>query len=365
MVPDPESGGSAPDGRIEHGDDALLFSYHVRRRRGRMNVLLCVPDGGTGFGPPEEAFAVLGHEIRLSILRALFERYEPTASPDGVMPVEVEPLSYSALLDRVDVDDHGKLNYHLGKLLGRFVYRTDKGYELTDAGMKLVQAIIAGSIIETPTLPPADIGVDCPLCGATVLIDYDNGAVRARCSNCRGCKPRPGQPPGTLFRIDFPPNGLRRRTLKEVVAAAHLFARRGFVTALEGTCPFCAGETRVSVDACLDHAPGDDGLCATCGRHTLTTFVAACESCKQLYAGEVGIALFYHPVVVSFYHEHGFDYRYEPGPPWTRTLQYGETVVSRDPLRVRVTIPAGDDELLVTVDEEATVVASETRRRDA
>lgn len=324
-----------------------------------------LPDGGTDSGPLEEAFAVLGHEIRLSILWALFERYEPTARPDGVMHVEVEPLSYSALLDRVDVDDHGKLNYHLDKLLDRFILRTDHGYELTDAGMKLVQATIAGSIIETPTLPPDEIGIDCPLCGAPVLVDYDDGAVRARCSRCPGPKPRPEQPFGTLFRIDFPPNGLRRRTLEEVLATAHLFARHGFVTALEGTCPFCAGETRISVDACADHVPGDDGICEACGRHTLSSFVAACESCKQLYAGEVGIALFYHPAVVSFYHEHGFDYRYEPGPPWARTLQYDEAVVSRDPLRIRVTIPAGDDELLVTVDEEATVVASETRRRDA
>ena len=77
----------------------------------------------------------------------------------------------------------------------------------------------------------------------------------------------------------------------------------------------------------------------------------------------MGIALFYHPAVVSFYYEHGFDYRYEPGPPWARTLQYDEGVVSEDPLCVRVTIPAGDDELLVTVDEEANVVAAETRFR--
>lgn len=325
----------------------------------------CVSDGGTEATPPEDAFAALGHEIRLSILWALFERYEPTARPGGLMQFEIEPLSYSALLERLDIDDHGKLNYHLDKLLDRFISRTSEGYELTDAGMKLVQATIAGSILETPTFPPTGVGIDCPLCGAPVEIEYDDGAVRARCSRCPGPRPRPGQPSGTLFRIDFPPNGFRRTSLAAVLDAAHLFAQNGFMTALEGTCPFCAGETHVSVDACGDHRQGADGICPACGRHPLTSFVAACESCKQLYTGEVGIALFSHPTVVSFYHDHGFDYRYEPGPPWARTLQYDESLLSVDPLRIRVTIPADDDELVVTVDEGATVVASEIRRRDS
>lgn len=53
---------------------------------------------------PEEAFAVLGNEIRVDILRALWEAGEP--------------LAYSELQERIGVCDSGRFNYHLRKLVG-------------------------------------------------------------------------------------------------------------------------------------------------------------------------------------------------------------------------------------------------------
>ncbi|QRV14078.1 helix-turn-helix transcriptional regulator [Haloterrigena salifodinae] len=55
---------------------------------------------------PEEAFRLLGHEIRVQILLALWRASD-------------HALGFSELYDAVDVDDSGQFTYHLSKLEGR------------------------------------------------------------------------------------------------------------------------------------------------------------------------------------------------------------------------------------------------------
>lgn len=64
--------------------------------------------------PPDEAFAVLGDESRIDILKSLGEANDQ--------------LSFSELYERVDTPDSGQFSYHLDKLLGHFVRKTDDGY---------------------------------------------------------------------------------------------------------------------------------------------------------------------------------------------------------------------------------------------
>lgn len=78
-------------------------------------------DAGSGLAPGE-AFAALGNETRLEILRALGD-------------VE-RPLSFSALHDRVEMQDSSQVNYHLDKLVGHFVGKSEEGYSLTRAGRR-------------------------------------------------------------------------------------------------------------------------------------------------------------------------------------------------------------------------------------
>jgi hypothetical protein len=73
-----------------------------------------------------EAFATLGNETRLSILLALWEAYEPFVATNAV--------AFSELRERVGMRDSGQFNYHLDKLRGHFVRKTDAGYELRRAG---------------------------------------------------------------------------------------------------------------------------------------------------------------------------------------------------------------------------------------
>jgi DNA-binding transcriptional ArsR family regulator len=61
---------------------------------------------------PDEAFAALGNEIRMEMLRAL-------GDADGT-------LSFSELYDRLDAGDSGQFTNRLDKLLAHYVRKTDE-----------------------------------------------------------------------------------------------------------------------------------------------------------------------------------------------------------------------------------------------
>jgi len=81
----------------------------------------------TGEVPPEEAYALLADGTRVAIVRALGES-------DG-------PRSFTALRERVGIRDSGRFNYHLQRLVGTFVERTECGYVLTEDGERVADSL--------------------------------------------------------------------------------------------------------------------------------------------------------------------------------------------------------------------------------
>lgn len=77
-------------------------------------------------------FDLLGDETRLRIVRAL-----AAADP--------EPRRFSDLRARVGTADTGRFNYHLNRLRGDLVEKTDEGYVLTPAGRRLA-GVVTGSL---------------------------------------------------------------------------------------------------------------------------------------------------------------------------------------------------------------------------
>ena len=109
-----------------------------------------------------DVLAVLGHEHRIAILRALAEADEP--------------LSFSTLHTEVGMRDSGKFIYHLAKLCEYYVRETAAGYELGHAGERVVSATAppsgpASVDDDTATTdggtPTVGDGEDCPVCGET------------------------------------------------------------------------------------------------------------------------------------------------------------------------------------------------------
>ena len=313
---------------------------------------------GDGSTPsPDEAFAVLGNQIRMDTLRVL-------ADADGACP-------FSDLYDAVDVDDSGQFNYHLDKLVGHYVEKTDAGYGLTQAGNRVIEAVLSGAMTDAPVVEPTEIAQSCPYCGAPVEVSFREERVRLYCTSCAGTFSRSDADSaasapsdrGHIGDVLLPPAGVRGRTPAEMTETAITWANLEFAAAASGVCPRCAATFDQSPLVCEDH-DADDGLCETCGRRHAVQLDNRCTNCTFGYGGTLLAILLDELAFLEHLVDHGVN-PISPSPEAFLALDmtYEERFVDTDPFEARFSVAIDDDVLAVTVDDELDVV--DVTREDA
>lgn len=303
-----------------------------------------------------EAFELLGNETRLAILLALWEAYVPHAEGNGV--------PFSDLRDRVGIRDSGQFNYHLGKLEGRFIEKTDNGYELRRSGRKLVQSIISGTGIEDPTLEPTEIDVPCPECGAPTAITYDNVYAYHVCTECAGGGDLGDEhPSGVLRAWTFEPTGLSNRTAEEVFTASTIKNFGRIAMRFEEICPDCSGPVEWSLDLCEDHDVESGQRCSNCGRSEGIRVRETCTVCKSAGHGSPGIKVLFHPAVISFFYDRGIEIGFTGSLDYAEVIgilglveEFEEEILSTDPPKILVTMTHEGDELHLILDRNMNVI---------
>lgn len=302
-------------------------------------------DGSTGV-EPDEAFALLGNETRIAILTALWEAYEPYAD---------STLSFSALRERVGTADSGRFNYHLERLVGHFVVRNEDGYLLTASGVKVAQAIVAGTATEPPELPRTEIDAPCFRCEAPTAIAYRHRFLFHCCTECDGrVGPAYNVPEGTLQKVWLPPSGIGDRTPKEIFEAHLVRMRDRQRSIVDGVCPECSGSVRTDVRICDDHR--EDGVCERCGTAEAALGQYTCTVCKFAWRLPPAESVRVSPAVAAFYRERGVDFDPAAYEDYARSKDWHQAVTSREPVAIRVTITFGGDELRLALDEGLAVV---------
>jgi len=296
---------------------------------------------------PEVAFALLGNDTRVDIIQALWEAFEPGWGRDAV--------PFSELYEQVDIRDTGNFTYHLEKLTGHFVRKTDAGYELTQTGLDVVRAVVSGSVTATPALSPIAVDATCPLCGGPVEISYRDDSLRCRCRECDGIRYTDGES-GYFFLFPLPSIGLQQHETDEALRTTIVYNFHKAASMLDGICPICSSNTRTSVEVCPDHEPGGENDCPNCDQPYMATALLSCPTCKRWFFFKAGGAVLTHPQVTAFYHDHGIEHRFASWESFVRSHNIDEELVSEEPLRLRITIPAGNDELRLTVDDELNVI---------
>ncbi|WP_233740967.1 winged helix-turn-helix domain-containing protein [Halobaculum saliterrae] len=298
---------------------------------------------------PAEAFALLGNETRIDILQSL---HEATIERD-----DDRPVAFSELYDRTDLNDSAHFNYHLKQLLDHFVRKVEcdgtddecsEGYEFRTPGWKVVRSVFAGTFTGRSELGPFDAPGTCYECDGDLEARYANELLTIACTDC-------GRTP---VNYSFPPGGLADRTPEEFLDAFHHHVRHHYCLAADGVCPECMG--RMETDLVADTAvPGQE----VAVRHT-------CGRCDNRLTSAVGVNLLDTASVLTFFSERGVDLTTEPfwTHPWT-VSDVHTTVVSEDPLRVRLDLPCDGDVIRVTVDEtlevlDATDPGAEGAERD-
>ncbi len=299
---------------------------------------------------PDEAFAALGNDHRVRILRAL-------GAADG-------PLALSELYDRLEIADSAQFNYHLGKLVGHFVHKIDEEYALARPGERVIEAILSGAVTDDPTLDRTPVEAACSECGSRLAIQWRNGSVELFCSSCEGrwnqSWGRVGGPesvpPGYLGRYPFPPAGLEGRSPSEVLCAAYVWSTLEQTAVAAGVCPRCGAAVETGLSVCSDHEP-DGGPCPTCESRFEVRQIAACTNCIYTSGAAAAWGLLVAPELHAFFFDHGLNILNPDDVGRINGVldEYGEQVRSTDPFRAAFTFTI-EDSLTLEVDESLSVV---------
>jgi len=284
----------------------------------------------------DAALSILGEETRARILLALGE----AVREDGVTPAA---LSFSELLDRVDVEDSGRFNYHLGELAGAFVAKVDDGYVLRPPGHFLYRAIVAGTLTERPRLEPFEAG-DCPDCDAALAVEYPaTHCIAVRCPDC-------GQ---VEHSVHLTPRGVEGRSRDGLLEAAVRKSRVSLGLMVQGVCHACGAPvdrelTRDGPAVCASHCEYDVYAVVSC---------SACNAGGAAHPAHVALTA---PAAQGFFDEHGRDARavghWESPVPGAEAAT---SVVDEEPLSVSVPFDLDGARLRVVLDETLQVAATE------
>lgn len=214
-------------------------------------------------------------------------------------------------------------------------------------------------------MEPTELDRSCRICGAPVEVTYKEEVLLFRCTECEG---RFGSefpqdlPPGTLEGKDFPPAGLSDRTIEEVFAASKIGSLRMLLSFIRGVCPECSGLVEESVRICNTHDVSSDRVCPSCGTMDEVKVRYVCSVCKSAGVWPADAATYNHPVIVAFCHEQGLDLELHADDPEAcaridqHHVERDYTLISKDPVRIRVTVPGKDATLALTLNGNLNVV---------
>lgn len=296
---------------------------------------------------PDEAFGVLGNDTRMGILRALAE-------------AEAK-LSFSELRDRVGMRDSGQFSYHLGRLEGHFLRKGQEGYELRQAGTRVIEAVLSGAVTEAPVVERTAVDVPCFRCGAPIEVSFREERVESYCTACTGIygegfggapagssdgESAHGPEYGYLGGLDLPSAGIRGRTPTEVFEAAFTWTKTESLAAACGICPRCAAPIEESVDVCETHDTAD-GPCEECGSRYAVLREWTCTNCNRWSGGPLYFKCWADTEVLAFLTARGVN-------PFTDVradgveVAYEEELRSVEPFEAAYTITADGDSLVVT-----------------
>lgn len=314
--------------------------------------------GDATLASADDAFAALGNETRVEILQALGE-------VAGFREAE-DCLTFSELRDRVGMRDSGQFNYHLDKLTGHFIRKTDDGYTLRQAGRRVVEAVLSGAVTEVPDVESAPVDWPCPYCGGPIEVTYDETVpfpVRPYCTECAGLSPyfEPFDH-GQLAALRLSPAGFHGRPSRDILQAAVTWTHLEVLAAYNGVCPHCSGPVEHSLSVCETHDV-TEGVCPDCGRPYASHLYSYCTNCifdtEGSFAADIALA---NTEMLAFLTAHDVNPVTDPWGPVMEDAD--EEILSLEPLEVRFAFTLDGDRFSVTVNDALDII-DVNRKRDS
>jgi ribosomal protein S27AE len=310
--------------------------------------------GAPGGLSTAETFAILGDETRLNVVEALWDAEAHHVYDD--VDDGAKTVSYSELRAAVGVDDNGRFNYHLSKLVPAFVRKTTDGYRLSGAGRRFARTVVSlagahdGAVSGEPTAP-------CPACGGVVAAAYEDSWLRFSCRDCGGLF-GDAAPQGTLVNAPFPTPGLVGRDADAALATELYRCMLDLASMMRGVCPECASAVSGRLEVCPGHDATPESPCSRCR----TPFVAwgdlHCGTCRYAKRLPVELCVLGLAPVIGLLYEAGID---ALAPTLDDLFGFVTARVTTTPTDdgrgVTTTVRGDDGELAVSVDEHLRAVA--------
>lgn len=272
--------------------------------------------------PLNEGIELVSHEVRAEILLALTERMQECSRN--------EPLQFAELRKRVGHDDPGNFNYHLKRLLGTLVEKTDDGYRLSVVGHHFVAVLQSGQFDPDRRRVFPETETSCPVCGAAASITYEDGSLQTACGNDH------------TWILNVGPELLDSHS---VIDALNIATRRTLWEAkstMNGVCPICEGDT-AGTDVRLS------------GEASLVMYKWVCDNCGFFVQNSAGGCVLFHPEVIGFCYQHNVNVFQHTWEIFVENVGTA-TVCSKNPLHVQVVVSLDGEQLQLTLDDSATVV---------
>lgn len=300
--------------------------------------------------PASDAFGALANEVRTEIVETMARR-----ETEGRAPVR-----FSELFEGSEVETTAGFSYHLDALVGPYLRKVEgaeesadgrhgAGYELTHAGRAVARALAAGTYAPQPDRS-VPIGEPCPRCGETELAgEARDGVLAISCGACDRA----------VLSLTVPAGLAESEAVPEAFDRHHRHRLAAFA---DGCCPECGGRVERKVvpagDARNESATRAGAEDPTDPDRVQATF--SCGQCGHGLRSPVTLAVMDHPAVVTFYHDHGRT----PGnrPIWNVGNEWAESVLSTDPLCVRVVADLAGDTLALYADRDLEI--REVQRTD-
>jgi hypothetical protein len=282
---------------------------------------------------PDEIFAALSNDTRVAILQAL-------------QAADSRAASFSDLRAAVGVDDPGQFNYHLGKLTGRFVAKTDAGYRLTQAGKQMAGALASGAYTVAGSIEPITLASPCQACGDVQTLRYEDETVRVDCNSCSHT---------TAFAV--PPAVLADCARADVPDVASRYLRATIRLQYNGFCWYCNGPIESTVGSAAALGLSAAAVPEAFGEPDSVPWVQFdCPRCGATASAGLAGVLLAHPAVAGFYYEHGIDVHDQHVWAFPPLDSVASTVPDCESVAARVVYREDGDECPIAVGEQLAVV---------
>lgn len=295
-------------------------------------------DGVSDLDVVNEALQTIANDRRLQILTVLGDACEGGSYGN---------LRYSRVLDRTDISDSGKFNYHLQQLVAQgYVEQVDDGYQLTLRGLKAYQAVKSGFYADDVEVEPFEVGVSHPHCGNAIYAKYETQRLVIFCPSCED----------TIHQYPVPPGPLGEVAAETLLDAFEVRFSVDLISMARGFCPYCSG--RVEMDLSETNYEQMD-----VHDWDAPAPLFWCTHCRWFAVFTLDRLLKHHPLVSAFFFERGLDVWETYG--WREETTVDDRVRSRDPLEISLTFEYEGDVLELVVDDALDVIESEERTTDA